>query len=508
MRIAVLLCAAAASVVLAACGSDTQPAPVATSNAAGTLIIDPPLRLASLNATDLAANFNASATGAQLLQLTGAPLCGVDFYYIQYWTIDGTGQPATASGALMVPTGAAPRCSGTLPVVLYAHGTQTDKSFNIADITNTSNTEGQLIAATFAAQGFIVIAPNYAGYDTSSLHYHPFANAAQQSHEMLDAMNAALSGLAKSFTPETSSSGKVFVTGYDEGGYVAMATQRALQAAKTPAVAAAPMSGPYALEADGDAVFYGNVNLGAPVFASLFVSSYQNAYGNVYMAPTDIFEPQFAGAVSLLPNATSIAQLFELGLLPQTQLFSSTPPAPALASITPPTPPAVTPQQYAIFSLGFGPDNLVTNDFRLAYLEDAMAHPDELVPAPTPPFAPAADPQFGLRKDLKLNDLRNWSPQSPTLLCGGDQDPTVFFDVNTVGIQSYWLAQGVPAALVTVLDVNGAPAGPFAQLQVAFQTTEAQIVATQGLQAAVQSYHTEVAPFCTVAARGFFSQFL
>ena len=34
-----------------------------------------------------------------------------------------------------------------------------------------------MIAAMYAAQGFIVVAPNYAGYDISTLGYHPYLNA-------------------------------------------------------------------------------------------------------------------------------------------------------------------------------------------------------------------------------------------------------------------------------------------------------------------------------------------
>jgi hypothetical protein len=74
-------------------------------------------------------------------------------------------------------------------------------------------------------------------------------------------------------------------------------------------------------------------------------------------------------------------------------------------------------------------------------------------------------------------------------------------------MQAYWstLHQG----LLTILDVNAAPTAgdPFAALQVGFQETEAQIIASEGQVAAVESYHSTVAPFCTAAARGFFSQF-
>ena len=97
------------------------------------------------------------------MQLTGTPACGVDFYYLKFWTVDGAGDATLSTGALMVPTGAAPTCSGPRPIVLYAHATQTNKLANIANIADPTNTEGALIAAMFAAQGYIVVAPNYAG---------------------------------------------------------------------------------------------------------------------------------------------------------------------------------------------------------------------------------------------------------------------------------------------------------------------------------------------------------
>ena len=105
--------------------------------------------------------------------------------------------------------------------------------------------------------------------------------------------------------------------------------------------------------------------------------------------------------------------------------------------------------------------------------------------------------------------MRSWAPHAPMLLCGGDQDPTVFFSLNTGTMQAFWAAAGVPAEVVTVLDVNAAvaPHDPFAAAKVGFQTTEAEILASQGQTAAVESYHATVLPFCIAAARGFFSQF-
>src|SRR5882724_930613 len=314
----------AAALVVAACGSSTQTVQVGNSTAPSSLALDPPFRVASADAATFAAQVGVTASGKQLLLLTGAPACGVDFYYLKFWTVGGAKETTQSSGALMVPTGGS-GCSGPRPIVLYAHGTNTNQALNLADVTDPTNTEGVLIAAMFAAQGYIVVAPNYAGYDLSTLGYHPFLDAAQQSGEMMNILSAARTALPKTFASATTDNGKLFVTGYSEGGHVAMATQRALQAAGATVTAAAPLSGPYALEAFGDAIFFGSVNLGSTVFGPLLTTSYQHAYGNIYAAVTDVYSPTYATAIeTLLPSKTALNTLFTEGLLPQTAAFNST----------------------------------------------------------------------------------------------------------------------------------------------------------------------------------------
>jgi len=488
---------------LAGCGSDSSSATVGTSTDRGTLLYDPPFRIASLTAADFGSQVGATAAGQTLLAVAGAPTCGVDFYHVEYNTVGGAGEPTTASGALLVPTGGT-GCSGPRPIVLYAHGTSADKTTNLADITNTNNTEGALIAAVFAAHGYIVVAPNYAGYDTSTLPYHPFLNGDQQSKDMIDALTASRTALPHLSSAATSDGGKLFVTGYSEGGYVAMATHKALEAAGMPVTASAPMSGPYALEAFGDAIFFGNVNIGSTEFGVLIPTSYQRSYKNLYSSPSQIFEAAYAAtAEALLPSTTPIATLFSTGKLPQTALFNSTTPVTGNAALDA----ALAVPANPVFALGFGPNNLITNDYRVSYAADAVMNPDGAVPKPQAGVPLAVAPAHPLRQDLKTNDLRNWIPGHPLLMCGGDQDPTVFFSVNTGTMQAFW--SKLPAGLVTVLDVNGTvdPTSPFAPVQVGFQTALAGLLASGGQQAVVANYHVTVAPFCTVAARGFFGQF-
>ena len=521
--------AVAAAMLLAACGSDnTQTSAENTSTTThGTLVEDPPLRIASLDATTFSTELSSTASGQQLLALTGAPTCGVDFYYLKFYTTGAAGEVTMSSGAMMVPTGAAGTCSGARPIVLYAHGTTTDKNYNIADITNTANTEGDLVAAMFAAQGYIVVAPNYAGYDVSTLGYHPYLDAAQQSGEMLDILKAARTALPKTLTSSTSDSGKLFVTGYSQGGYVAMATQAALQAAGTPPVAMAGGSGPYALEAFGDLIFTGHVDLGSTVFSPLLTTSYQHAYGNIYAATTDVYSSTYASGIdTLLPSATPIDTLFQTGKLPELALFNSTAPdattyptvpAQVLALMAVPTvSPSVPATQ--IWAAGFGNPYLVTNDYRVSYVADFAGNPDGAL-LPTPTYAlPTTAPTQTLRKAFYTNDMRNggWFPEEPTLLCGGENDPTVFF-TNTQIMQAYWTAVvPAPAGALNVLDVDPAtaPSGPFAAIQSNFQAAAAATIQSlmnsgltqaQAEQEAIQNYHTSVAPFCLLAARYFFA---
>jgi hypothetical protein len=534
MKTTYLLTTIAAASLLAACGggdSASNLGVVDNSPVRGALIQNPPPRTAFFTADDFAAKLNASATGRNLLAVTGKPKCGVDVQYIKYGTVGGAGESTDASGALMTPTGG-PDCTGSRPVVLYAHSTTTAKSYNLANLLDESNaaySEAVLVAATYAAQGFIVVAPNYAGYDSSRLAYHPYLNADQQSKEMIDALSAARKALAGLLQPVTDS-GKLFITGYSQGGHVAMATHKAMQAAGQTVTASAPMSGPYALTAFGDAVYYGNVNLGSTLFTPLLVNSYQKAYGNIYSQLTDIYEPAYApGIDTLLPTDTPTSTLYAQGKLPQTAFFSRIPPtAPAgspqslqltLNAITPPTTPAAL---APLFALGFGPNNLITNQSRLNYLLDAIANPDGAVPVVTTGAQPA-NPANPMRIASKKNDLRNWTPTRPVLLCAGSNDPTVFYSVNTQLMQGFWSSPSpaAPAAgLLTVLNVDSAPTGaadPYAAAKVGFGQAKAGTAAAAvaagasdgGASAVTLAYHGSlVPPFCNAAARGFFQQVL
>lgn len=509
--------AAVLAMLLTACGGGSAgsnngppaptPAPAATH---GELLQNPPARSFSTGAAELRSRLqNGSSRDQVLLALAGDPICDVDVRYIQYTTLGGAGERTSASGALMLPGGPDSRCTGTRPVVLYAHATDPARSYNLAALGDSANgayNESLTLAALFAARGFIVVAPNYAGYDSSPLAYHPFLNAQQQSGEMVDALTAAMAAMTTlpPLVPRVTASTKLFVTGYSQGGHVAMATHRALQQAGMAVTASAPMSGPYALQQELDNNFAGQVHVGATLFGTLIATSFQKSYGNVYAQPTDLYEGIWANGIETLLPGPDAATLASTNKLAQFALFSGTPPQapagsglqPALNALTPPTGTAMD----GVFARGFGAGNLFTNSYRLAYLLDLRANP--------------VTPAQGLRADAKANDLRGFVPTAPVLLCGGTDDATVSFATNTGGMRQLWA--GLPAGRANVLDMDVPPASladPFVAERLGFAAIKEATVAQARLQGldsgweVARNYHAALFPFCASAARRFFSGF-
>lgn len=502
---------------LSACGNgddEEMPPPSGSGTVpARADLVSPPTKVGSYSANDVLARVAPSLNGELILNLAGSPTCGIDVYSFHYHTLGGANEATTASSALLTPTGADPACHGPRPLVVYAHGTSTNRNFSIANLDDPDNAEGLLIAAVFASQGYVVVAPNYAGYDLSTLGYHPYLHARQQAGDTIDALVAARRALPSLTSSTVTDSGKLFITGYSQGGFVAMATQRDLQAAGIAVTAAAPMSGPYALAAFGDMVFNGRVNAGAPINLTLLITGYQKAYGGVYANTADVFGATYASGIdSLLPGTVSRGQLYAEGRLPEFAAFDIAAPAPEFAGVTPATSPA---ELASVFAQGFGANPLIVNAYRLAYLQDMQANADGGWPTTTTGL-PAANPAHPLRRALKDNDLRNWSPAAPVLLCAGAEDPTVFY-ANTQLMQGYWAAAGANAP-VTVLDVDasGGVGGRFSDLQDGFGAAKDVVAVAAvvggasdgGARAVLDAYHSQlVPPFCLAAVRSFFSDY-
>lgn len=487
---------AAMAVLLAACGGGESPAPQAIR---GSLTADAPAPVpvpqsgegssAALAPEVLNGILESFKPG--LTQLTGTPKCAVSVYTIKYATIGGAGEETDATASVMVPAGGA-GCSGPRPVLLYGHGTSVKRDFDMARLR--TNGEALLVAGTYAAQGFVVVAPNYAGYAGSRLSYHPYLNAGQQAEDMVDAMRAARGVFAGIGVQD---SGQLFLGGYSQGGYVALATLRAIQqkyGKEFAVTAVGGMSGPYALGLLTDASFGGSPALGGTVFLPMMTRSYQNSYGGMYNSASDIYEePYVAGLDAVLPGPFDTVDMFTQGKLPQSALF-------ARNSLPGPASPAL--------GAFFGDGNLIKSSYRNLYLSDIGAHSCGADPAICRPALP-------LRAAVWSNDLRNFVPAAPTMLCGGKSDPTVFF-VSTETTAQYFRQKGMQPPL-TVLDVDTAPNvdDPFTVLKQGFALTKAGVrsraqAAGRDPDAEVAvSYHSALVPsFCMAGTRAYFQNFL
>ncbi|HSV47471.1 MAG TPA: alpha/beta hydrolase [Ramlibacter sp.] len=481
--------------------------PPLPSAARGALLQSPPARTLQLTAAELKQRMEQGSTRDEaLLLVAGEPDCGVEVHSLQYSTVGATGEATTASGALMLPSGSGAACNGERPLLLYAHATNPAKAYKLAAMNDSANpaaNEALVLATMYAARGYVVVAPDYAGYDGSTLPYHPFLHAGQQAGEMVDALAAARMALA-ALGPAVRAGGKLFLAGYSQGGHVAMAAHRALQQAGVQVTASAPMSGPYLPSRQLDDVFAGQVHHGSTLFATLLLTSYQRAYGNIYARAADLYGPAWATGIDTLLPGPGAATLLSDGLLPELALFSSTPPTAPAGTGLQTTLNAMTPASNtgtgldAVFARGFGPQPLITNTYRLAYVQDLLAQRDA--------------PRHPLRIAARANDLGDWTPAAPVLLCGGREDATVSWPTHTLGMVQRWAGR----AAFAVLDVDERPPGvadPFIAERLGFALIKEATVGQARLEGkdpdweVARNYHAAVFPFCASAARRFFGNF-
>lgn len=415
--------------------------------------------------------------------VAGEPRCGVTTWTVRYRTAAPGDALTESSAAIMVPAGTDSGCTGARPVLVYAHGTTLDKRDTMSDF---ADGEVRLIAAMFAAQGYIVVAPNYQGYEGSSLDYHPYLDEQLQGADMVDALRAARASFAAvGANPST----RLFVTGYSQGGHVALAAQKAMQAlpGEFAITAAAGLSGPYALVRFADDVVAGHPTQGITAFLPMVTTAGQRAGAGIYGAPGDLYEARYAPTIeNLLPSLLSTDELVSQGKLPATALF-------ARDSLPQPDGP----------NAFFGDDPLVRTSFRNAYLADVAAHPCTGDPQ-------ACAPENGLRRWTVRNDLRRYRPAAPLLLCGGDEDPMVPF-FNTTAANDYFTAQG-SAPTVLDLDSNTTANDGWRAQRLGFEAArrlvelDARAHGEDPDEAVAERYHAGlVAPFCLSAAREFFN---
>ncbi|MCG6959917.1 hypothetical protein LJE82_08515 [bacterium BMS3Abin03] len=189
---------------------------------------------------------------------------------INYYTTDGDGNRTIASGAIFIPQGV-----NNLSLVSIQHGTQT-KDDLVASVSPVNSTEG-IIGLIMASIGYLVIVPDYPGFGVSNV-MHPYTHAESLVPCVIDLMRA---GKTYSSQHQITLDGRIFLTGYSEGGYVTLVAQRKIElnyAQEFNLTAVAPMAGPYDLYGMMQTLFQtGQYNHTA--YIAFLLTAYNDIYG-------------------------------------------------------------------------------------------------------------------------------------------------------------------------------------------------------------------------------------
>ncbi len=203
-------------------------------------------------------------------ELTVDKIRGVEAYKIIYTTVNANKEKVNASGLLTLPKDA----SEPLDLVSDQHGTK----FGNFDVPSTHDPLGSVGTLISATKGYAVSMPDYIGYGKSLKYFHPYLIKEPIANSIIDMLFAVKEFLDKRGIKQ---SGKLFLSGYSEGGYATMAALEEIEKNykdELQVTAGAPMAGSYDMKTTADMVLnqkeYDYPNL--PAFVLYSYNHYYN----------------------------------------------------------------------------------------------------------------------------------------------------------------------------------------------------------------------------------------
>ncbi len=196
----------------------------------------------SLNGSMSASDLNERMAKAFGQYAPPAASTDVELYKITYTSIDVNKKRVNLTGLVAWPVGDAPK-----GLVVYCHGTTVDRNRSPSKFKGLGEAPETVEAiAGFATGGYAVILPDYLGLGDHKA-AHPYPLSAVNARSGMDMISAA-----RAFARQKNYSigRELFITGYSEGGGVAMALTRSLQSymnEEFQVTRSAPASGPYDL---------------------------------------------------------------------------------------------------------------------------------------------------------------------------------------------------------------------------------------------------------------------
>ena len=224
----------------------------------------------------------------------------IDLYKIIYTSRDENGKAANLTGLVAWPRDGAPK-----GLVVFCHGTIADRKSSPSFWKGEENgNEAETAVLAFATGGYAVVMPDYIGLGDHKAG-HPYPLSVTNARSGIDII-APARALAKQ--KGYSIGLKLFVTGYSEGGGIAMALTRELQnkpGADYRVESSAPASGPYDLSGVTRQFMLkqptNQIGFGVRLYFLSYSTYSMRKNHNVKI--TDYFKPAMANSIWLNYNA-------------------------------------------------------------------------------------------------------------------------------------------------------------------------------------------------------------
>lgn len=230
-------------------------------------------------------------------------------YTLKYQTIDAKGNLVPASGLVVIPV-----TSDAKPLLTFAHGTMLNSN-NVPSKAGSGREAGLL----FATEGYLSVLPDFLGLGSSE-GLHLYMHAETEATATID-MLRAVKNMAKELN--LSLNEQLFITGYSQGGHVAMATHKFIQEeynSEFTVTASAPLAGPH----DISGIMLDTLLLQKPYIEPAFLPYLLFSYNEAYDLYNDINSIFVAPYNSTLQNYIFPGSTFELtqlsAILPESRI--------------------------------------------------------------------------------------------------------------------------------------------------------------------------------------------
>lgn len=250
----------------------------------------------STNGTMSAAELNERMAKAYGSYAPAAASAGVELVKVTYGSLDSKGKNARLTGLVVLPNGGAPK-----GVVVYCHGTTVDRDRSPSRFKGKGEAPETVEAIVgFATGGYVVVMPDYIGLgDHQAAHPYPLSKVNARSG--VDIISAARELIRQR---NYNAGSDLFITGYSEGGGVAMALTQALQAmvgSEYRVTSSAPAAGPYDLSGATREAILAETGEQVGFVLRLYLTSYGVNYlvKEKGMKWKDFFKPVLANALAL-----------------------------------------------------------------------------------------------------------------------------------------------------------------------------------------------------------------